>query len=93
MIPHHTKEALINWAKIGNQYNHGSFLTALVSNKLMESFSHADQVNLYSMLEIVKWIYLNLPVCCYGSVEKAESWKGMKEEEFESWTKTIDKKG
>ena len=92
MIPQHTKKALINWVKIGNQYDHGSFLTAIVSNDLMKSFSCADDLNLYSMLDIVKWMYNNLPISCYGSIKKMKEWKGLEEEEFNRWLENINKK-
>ncbi len=89
MIPQHTKEALIRWVKDGNKYDHGSFLTALVSNDLMGSFSHADDINLNSMLDIVRWMHSQLPVICHGSQEKAKEWKGMPKEIFNLWIKGI----
>lgn len=87
MIPEHTKNALLNWVRYGNQWDHGSFLMALVSNQLVESFSSADDINSYYMYDIVKWMYQYLPTSCYGSKENAEAWDGMPEEQFKVWAK------
>jgi hypothetical protein len=74
MIPEHTKQGLIEWVQYGNQYQHGSFITALMSNKLMES-----------LFQIVLFIYKYLPVSCYG--EGSKEWQGMPDNEFELWKK------
>jgi hypothetical protein len=85
MIPEHTKQGLIEWVQYGNQYQHGSFITALMSNKLMESFAAADEHNQASMFQIVLFIYKYLPVSCYG--EGSKEWQGMPDNEFELWKK------
>jgi len=52
----------------------GDFLRAVLSNNLVDSFSHADDENLTAMQEIVKHIYFELPSRCWGSPEKVEAW-------------------
>ena len=85
MLPEHTKHQLLEWVRNGNTQPHGSFLTALVSNKLMEAFHAADDINFECMQDIVRWMYEVLPVGCYGSVEKFEHWTGMPEQLFNNW--------
>jgi len=54
----------------------GDFLRAVLSNNLVDSFSHADDENLTAMQEIVNHIYLEIPSRCWGSPEKVEAWLG-----------------
>ena len=54
----------------------GKFLRAVLSNNLIESFSHADDENLAAMHEITKYIYNMMPSKCWGSPEKVEAWLG-----------------
>lgn len=52
----------------------GGFLTAVFENKLMEAFSRADLENQFQMYLIVKFIYNELPMVCWGDEEKVEQW-------------------
>ena len=52
----------------------GSFLRAVISNDLKESFAQADEINQRRMFEIVKWWYLEAPSPCWGSEEKMLAW-------------------
>ncbi len=52
----------------------GGFLTAVLENNLMESFSRADEVNQVLMFQIVKWFYNDAPRGCWGSKEAVKNW-------------------
>lgn len=87
MIPEHTKFALKMWVRHGHNYRPGSFLTAILSNDLFGAFNQADDSNLSNMEDIVKWMYNNLPISCYGSVKKFEEWEGISEQQYNAWSK------
>jgi hypothetical protein len=53
----------------------GSFLTAVLENKLKESFIAADDENRDGMFHIVSWFYNEAPLACWGSPEKVAAWK------------------
>lgn len=52
----------------------GDFLTAVLSNDLMEAFARADEYNVVAMLEICKFIHCEMPHDCHGSPEKVKAW-------------------
>lgn len=54
----------------------GGFLTAVLSNNLVESFARADSFNQHNMKEIVSFIYSELPSNCWGSREIVNKWIG-----------------
>jgi hypothetical protein len=56
----------------------GGFLTAVLENNLVESFSRADSYNTDSMPNIVRYIYNHIPNTCWGSKEIVETWMGHK---------------
>ena len=52
----------------------GSFLRAVISNDLKETFAQADHINRHRVFDIVKWWYQEAPMPCWGSPEKMEEW-------------------
>lgn len=52
----------------------GSFMNAVLSNDLRESFATADDFNRYELFDIVKWLYNEAPGSCWGSPEKVKMW-------------------
>lgn len=52
----------------------GDFLTAVIQNKLKESFMRADDINLKRMFDIVYFFYNEAPTGCWGSKEIMEKW-------------------
>jgi hypothetical protein len=52
----------------------GDFLTAVLSNKLVESFGRADEHSTRAMWSIVNYCYNVLPSPCWGSPEKVKAW-------------------
>lgn len=55
-------------------YPLGGFLTALVSNNLVESFGRADLGNRACMFEYTSWLYSYAPQDCWGSLDKIDKW-------------------
>lgn len=52
----------------------GGFLTAVLSNQLMESYRYADADNLEHMMEIVRWVYNKVPEVAWGSPDRVKAW-------------------
>ena len=52
----------------------GSFLEAVLSNNLSESFARADASNRHALFGIVSWLYNEAPSTCWGSPEKYAAW-------------------
>ena len=52
----------------------GSFLQAVMSNNLKESFMYADDTNIERMFDIVDFFYNEAPIECWGSKEKMSHW-------------------
>lgn len=52
----------------------GSFLQAVICNKLKESFMYADGINQMRMFDIVKFFYNEAPISCWGSEERMRTW-------------------
>ena len=55
----------------------GSFLTNLLSNKLVESYAYADQRNTASMYSWVRILSNHIPGRCWGSKEAFKNWSGL----------------
>ncbi len=55
----------------------GSFLAAVISNDLKESFGCADEVNRQRLFDIVSFFYNEAPSPCWGSPEKMRAWLKM----------------
>lgn len=53
----------------------GSFLRAVISNNLKESFAQADHINQHRMFQIVKWFYAECPIPAWGSEKKMLKWQ------------------
>jgi hypothetical protein len=51
-----------------------SFLTAVLSNKLVKAFDAADDSNIYAMREWARWLYNEAPCGCWGSKKKVAAW-------------------
>jgi len=58
----------------------GHFLTAVLENKLIESFAKADDDNIKDMFEIVNYCYWNIPSISWGSPQAVKDWLNMHEE-------------
>lgn len=52
----------------------GSFLTAVICNKLQESFTYADETNIEKMFDIVGFFCDEAPFGCWGSKKDMTHW-------------------
>lgn len=71
-LPEGLRAGMMNY--IDNGVLPGSFLQAVLSNNLTESFARADDKNRVRMFEIVSFMYNEAPASCWGSKEKVRKW-------------------
>lgn len=71
-IPTHTLAGLLKyWVQ---REPAGDFLTAVLCNNLMVAILAATDDILAAIHDICTFVHIELPYCCYGSVEKVEKW-------------------
>jgi len=74
LLPEHIRGGMRKYIEEG--VHPGSFLTAVICDKLVDSFMLADETNTACMFSIAKFMYLEAPMLCRGSKEKMDAWKG-----------------
>ena len=72
-----TKDAIDRY--IVDRIPPGSFLKAVLSNDLLESFARADEENKEDLAEIVAYLYNQIPSDAWGSPEKVRDWLSKRE--------------
>lgn len=72
MIPKHTQEALDRY--VNQHIMPGSFLLAVLSNRLFDAVARADRENLAALKDICLYIYNELPGDCWGSSDIVYKW-------------------
>lgn len=55
----------------------GHFLSAIISNDLLEAFRRADDSTASAMKSIVIWFYRFAPCGCWGSPTALSEWRGL----------------
>jgi len=70
-VPEHMRESLKAYIDEGQPP--GSFLRAVLENKLLESFQRADDINRFSMQAWASALY-RMPWRAWGSPEKVNAW-------------------
>ena len=58
----------------------GSFLRAVLENDLHAALFKADDDNRAALMNIVRYVYNDLPRACWGSPEKVKAWLAQKPE-------------
>lgn len=71
-LPEHIRQAAKLY--IEKKVKPGSFLSAVISNKLVESFAQADDINRSRLFDIAGFFYDEAPSRCWGSEEKMKLW-------------------
>lgn len=71
-IPDTILTAIRNYAD--HHHPLGHFLTAVMSNNLMESVARADEESLAALHPICIYVYNEIPSNCWGSPEKVAAW-------------------
>ena len=73
LLPPHMHNGIVGWIEHAQPVGH--FLTALLSNDLMEAFGRADDKNIASMRQWVIFLYNYAPRGCYGSPQNVAAWR------------------
>ena len=71
-LPEHMQEAARCYIEEGEMP--GSFLTAVLTNNLVEAFGNADEINRACMWDWCLWLYNEAPMPAWGSAEKVLAW-------------------
>ena len=74
-IPEDTVESLILYAWQGAPP--GGFLTAFLSNDLMDAGARADDRHQECFVRLVGFVYNEMPIGCHGSHETVAAWVEM----------------
>lgn len=72
MIPEMTLKSINLYVESGVPT--GGFLYAVLSNNLRESYRCADDDNREALLEIVQYLWNNVPAICWGSPQRVAFW-------------------
>lgn len=52
----------------------GSFLESVLRNNLMGAFANGDEKSLAGLRGLVKFLYNDVPGCCWGNEENVTAW-------------------
>jgi hypothetical protein len=72
MLPEYMQEGMLAYIEHGREP--GSFLEAILSNDLKNSFARADYTNVKQIGVYVQYLYSYAPSACWGSPEKYAAW-------------------
>ena len=71
-IPANTVEDLCEYVNRGRPV--GGFLQAVLCRDLFEAVNLADNNNRLALVDLVKLIFNDVPLMCYGKIEKVNEW-------------------
>lgn len=72
-LPHYMRESIQAYIEQGRPV--GNFLTALLSNDLMETLARADDINQAALRTWCEFLYNYAPPKCYRSKEAFKTWQ------------------
>ena len=72
LLPEHGREPMKLYIEKGIEP--GSFLTAVLSNNLIESFGRADSINSERIRDYCQFLYQHAPRDCWGSLKRIDEW-------------------
>ncbi|KKK42946.1 hypothetical protein LCGC14_3169250, partial [marine sediment metagenome] len=64
-LPEHMQGAAKRYVEQG--IPPGGFLTAVLSNNLVDAFGRADSTNAACLKDYINWLYWDIPSSCWGS--------------------------
>jgi len=67
-----TREGIVRFVIDG--LRPGDFLQAVLRNDLQQAFARADLENLRDLKEIAGFVFMRVPLPCYGSKAKVDRW-------------------
>jgi hypothetical protein len=68
MVPQHVKDTLTRYVE--HRILPGGFLTAVLSNDLFGAVDRADSESLANLTDIVRYVWVALPMEAWGSKDK-----------------------
>ncbi len=71
-LPEHMRDAVDRYVQRG--IPGGSFLTAVLSNKLVDAYSRADDMNTDAMRAWASWLHNDAPGDCWGDAATVREW-------------------
>ena len=71
-VPVHLRNGLMNY--LAHHRPTGDFLQAVLTNRLMEAVSRADDDSLAGILPLMRFLYNEAPAISYGSPERVDTW-------------------
>ena len=74
LVPH-LAPGLMRWVEHGMSPGH--FLTAVLTNDLLEAFTRGDDASLAGLKDIFRFLYNYCPSQCWGSPGKVGAWRGL----------------
>lgn len=72
LIPEHMQAALKRY--VVDRIRPGSFLSAVISNDLFNTFRSADEVNVKLVPLYVRWFVNIAPAACWGNPDRLTAW-------------------
>ena len=78
-IPDRMREGILRWIEKG--IVPGSFLQCIIENDLKGAIMSADDENTYMISSYVHFLYNHAPGGCWGSKERVQEWKALRNPE------------
>lgn len=72
LLPEHIRGGMERY--IEGRIPPGDFLTAVLSNDLMQAVGRADRINRQKLADIIYFLYTEAPAMCWGSPERVKRW-------------------
>jgi hypothetical protein len=77
LLPAHMRGGMQRWIEHGHNSRPSSFLSAVLSNDLMDALGRADDINSHALPAYATYLYNYAPSGCFGSKAKFEAWRGL----------------
>jgi hypothetical protein len=72
MLPEHMRDGMRRYVEHG--IRPGDFQYLVLCNDFVHALGHADAINTARIVDYAKFLYLELPMDCWGSEEKVRTW-------------------
>jgi len=72
ILPEHIQEGMQRYLEYG--IRPGDFLYLILCNDFVHALGQADVINTARIVDYAKFLYLEVPSGCWGSVEKVTAW-------------------
>jgi len=81
MIEPRFKEAIDAWVSIARPM--AGFINAVLENDFIEAVGRADPEAYANLKDIVKYLYNDCPIGCWGSKDRVKAWRLLKHQNIE----------